>query len=140
MNNEHQRLYALTEHILGLMQTNSGAIPFHDWMKAALYEPKLGYYESEKIFGKQGDFTTAAAMGSWLSLGFADSIYQSWKALGKPNDWTLIEQGGGNGDLICDILDALKVHGIQPTQVFAVEPAPNLGNAKRTTAKNVALM
>ena len=136
MNNEHQRLYALTEHILGLMQANGGAISFHDWMQAALYEPKLGYYESEKIFGKQGDFTTAAAMGSWLSLAFADSIYQSWKALNEPKDWTLIEQGGGNGDLICDVLDALKSHGIQPTQVFAVETSAQLRQRQANNCKN----
>ncbi|MDQ6984047.1 MAG: SAM-dependent methyltransferase, partial [Ghiorsea sp.] len=68
MDNEHQRLYTLTEHILSLMQNKGGAISFYDWMQAALYQPKLGYYESESIFGKAGDFTTAAAMGSWLSM------------------------------------------------------------------------
>ncbi len=126
MNNEHQRLYALTEHILGLMQTNGGAISFHDWMKAALYEPKLGYYESEKIFGKQGDFTTAAAMGNWLALGFAESISKGWEALGQPQAWTLIEQGGGNGDLLVHVLQALSEQDLVPSQIFAVETSEQL--------------
>ena len=136
MNNEHQRLYALTEHILGLMQQKGGAISFHDWMRAALYEPKLGYYESERIFGAQGDFATAAAMGSWLALGLADSIYQAWSALGQPNEWSLIEQGGGNGDVMCDVLNALKAHDIQPSRIFAVEISEQLRQRQEDNYKN----
>jgi len=126
MNNEHQRLYALTEHILGLMQSNGGAVSFHDWMQAALYESKLGYYESESIFGKAGDFTTAAAMGSWLSMGFAESINKAWQAMGKPDDWTLLEQGGGNGDLLCNTLDQLVTLGLTPPHIIAVETSAQL--------------
>ena len=126
MNNEHQRLFALTEHILGLMQAKSGAIAFHDWMRAALYQPRLGYYESEKIFGEQGDFTTAAAMGNWLALGFAESIGKSWKALGQPQNWTLIEQGGGHGDLLVHVLQALATQHIQPHKIIAVEISEKL--------------
>ncbi len=126
MNNEHQRLYALTEHILGLMRANGGAISFHDWMQAALYQPKLGYYESERIFGKEGDFTTATAMGNWLALGFAESINKAWRAMGEPSEWTLLEQGGGNGDLLCNTLTQLAKQGLTPTQMIAVETSEQL--------------
>jgi SAM-dependent MidA family methyltransferase len=133
MNNEHQRLYALTEHILELMQTNGGAISFHDWMHAALYQPKLGYYESERIFGKEGDFTTATAMGNWLSLGFAESISKAWRAMGEPSDWTLLEQGGGNGDLLCNTLTHLAKQGLFPSQIIAIETSEQL---RQRQAKN----
>ncbi|MDQ7057799.1 MAG: SAM-dependent methyltransferase [Ghiorsea sp.] len=126
MDNEHQRLYTLTEHILSLMQNKGGAISFYDWMQAALYQPKLGYYESESIFGKAGDFTTAAAMGSWLSMGFAESINKAWQAMGKPVDWTLLEQGGGNGDLLCNTLDQLVTLGLIPPHIIAVETSAQL--------------
>ncbi|MDX8388175.1 MAG: SAM-dependent methyltransferase [Ghiorsea sp.] len=126
MNNEHQRLYALTEHILNLMQKNGGPVSFQTWMNTALYEPKLGYYESEEVFGKEGDFTTASAMGSWLALGFAETIQKSWVSLGSPDTWTLIEQGGGSGDLLCNTLSALIDLGIEPSQVIAVETSEQL--------------
>ena len=126
MNNEHQRLYTLTEHILSLMQADGGAISFHDWMQAALYQPKLGYYESEEVFGKSGDFTTAAAMGSWLSMGFAESINKAWQAMGEPNHWTLLEQGGGNGDLLCNTLVQLATLGLTPPHIIAVETSEQL--------------
>ncbi len=133
MNNEHQRLYALTEHILTLMQTQGGAISFHDWMQAALYQPKLGYYESERIFGKDGDFTTATAMGDWLALGFAEVIHKSWHALGQPKDWILIEQGGGSGDLLASVLTALLSYDMQPTHIYAVEISTQLQDRQRET-------
>ena len=126
MNNEHQRLYTLTEFILGLMQKSGGAIPFQSWMNAALYAPKLGYYESETIFGKAGDFTTAAAMGNWLALAFAESIHKSWSALGQPKSWTLIEQGGGSGTLLVNILKELQKHDNMPSKTIAVETSAQL--------------
>ncbi len=126
MNNEHQRLYALTEHILNLMQETGGPISFQHWMQAALYAPELGYYESEEVFGKEGDFTTAAAMGPWLALGFAETIHKSWLALDKPNSWTLIEQGGGSGELLCNTLSALKKYNLKPSHVIAVETSAQL--------------
>ncbi|MDX8383659.1 MAG: SAM-dependent methyltransferase [Ghiorsea sp.] len=126
MNNEHQRLYALTEHILGLMQSNAGAISLQSWMQAALYAPKLGYYESEQVFGKGGDFTTATAMGDWLALGFAETIHKSWQALGEPMAWTLVEQGGGSGDLLVNTLRALADLKLQPSHIIAVEKSEQL--------------
>jgi len=132
---EHQRLYKLTEHILELMQKNEGAIPFQNWMQAALYEPKLGYYESEVVFGQSGDFTTASAMGSWLALGFAETIQKSWEALGKPKLWTLIEQGGGSGDLLCNTLTALEDFDLKPSQVIAVETSEQLRERQKNNFK-----
>jgi len=132
MSNEQQRLYALTEHILELMQSHQGPISFQTWMDAALYAPKLGYYESEQVFGQSGDFTTATAMGQWLALGFAHSIQQSWLALGQPTSWTLIEQGGGSGDLMCAVLDKLGQLGVLPSQVIEVEKSEQLRRRQHT--------
>lgn len=126
MNNTHQRLVALTEHILQKMQQQDGAISFHDWMQAALYQPDLGYYQREEVFGAQGDFTTATAMGKWLALGLADTIKKSWEALGSPQQWTLIEQGGGTGVLLCHVLEALRDSGLLVPSIYAVETSQTL--------------
>lgn len=133
MNNTQQRLFALTEHLLLQMANHGGAISFQDWMQAALYQPGLGYYQREEVFGAQGDFTTSTAMGKWLALGFVESIKKSWEALGKPQDWTLIEQGGGTGILLSDVLTKLEDIGLNPSQVFAVETS----NSLRERQKNL---
>jgi len=131
MNNTHQRLFALTEHLLQQMANNGGAISFQDCMQAALYQPGLGYYQREEVFGEQGDFTTSTAMGKWLALGFVESIKKSWEALGKPQNWTLIEQGGGTGILLTNVLTTLQDIGLTPSHVFAVETSDSLRNRQQ---------
>lgn len=98
-----------------------GWMPFDAFMAQALYEPGLGYYESARVFGAAGDFVTAPELGPWLSLAVADFIQWGWEALGRPADWSLIEQGGGSGRLLCDVMAELARRGLAPARVIAVE-------------------
>lgn len=99
-----------------------GRIGFDSFMQSALYEPELGYYESATAFGEEGDFVTAADMGSWLALGLSDLIAWGWQRMGEPQDWCLLEQGGGSGCLLCDVVRTLKTLDIHmPSQIMEVE-------------------
>ena len=40
-----------------------GGIPFSRFMELALYEPGLGYYETQKEVGLGGDFFTSVSVG-----------------------------------------------------------------------------
>ena len=57
---EQERSAALSARIGAEIDRRGGFLPFDDFMRMALYEPDLGYYNttSEK-FGPAGDFTTA---------------------------------------------------------------------------------
>jgi len=102
-------------------------LPFDAFMQAALYEPGLGYYESKAIFGKDGDFVTAADMGPWLSLGFSDLIFSAWRQMGEPDDWTLLEQGGGSGRLLASVLSLIAQFSMQPpARTISVERSAQL--------------
>jgi len=103
-----------------------GWIPFEAFMRAALYEPKLGYYESSHVFGEKGDFVTGVDMGSWLALGFADLIEWGWRELGSPDDWAVVEQGGGSGRLISTVLALLKERGLLPARVVAIDASSEM--------------
>lgn len=104
-----------------------GWIPFDRYMQAALYEPGLGYYESAEVFGSEGDFVTGADLGPWLAKGFADLVAWGWQALGQPGDWTLLEQGGGNGALMCGVLHELEAHDVpMPGRIIAVETSARM--------------
>lgn len=99
-----------------------GFIPFDRFMRTALYEPDLGYYESARVFGAKGDFVTAPEMGPWLALGLADLVYWGWQQLGRPADWTLLEQGTGQGRLLADLLGLIaQLDMTPPARVIAVE-------------------
>lgn len=104
-----------------------GLLPFDAFMRAALYEPGLGYYESEKIFGADGDFVTAPDLGPWLSFGLYDLVTWGCQQFGDAPGWTLMEQGSGSGRLLLALLKLLSEHPeLMPAQVISVEQSPRL--------------
>lgn len=116
----------------GRIRAAGGWIPFDEFMHAALYEPKLGYYENRQVLGEQGDFVTATSMGRWLSLALMDLIDWGWHSLGSPDRWCLIEQGGGEGQLLVDVVQLVREHGLrEPAQVIAVEASEQMRERQR---------
>ncbi|HKI61530.1 MAG TPA: SAM-dependent methyltransferase [Mariprofundaceae bacterium] len=104
-----------------------GMLPFNEFMRAALYEPSLGYYETKDIFGEHGDFVTAPDLGPWLELGLCDLLLWGWANLGCPTEWVLIEQGGGSGRLLVGVLNQLAGHNISmPSRIIEVECSSHL--------------
>jgi len=108
------------------VQASNGFLSFEAFMRMALYEPKLGYYESEHVFGKAGDFVTGADLGPWLAMGFADLMVWGWQELGQPEQWVLLEQGGGTGRLLTQVLKILKQQNIVFPEVIAVETSASM--------------
>jgi SAM-dependent MidA family methyltransferase len=82
----------------------SGPIPFHEFMEAALYHPELGYYRRARDsfgdpFGKTGDFYTAEQLQPVFGILIAARIREMFRALGSPPDFTVVELGAGRGEM-----------------------------------------
>jgi len=123
----------LTNHIRQRIDDAGGWIPFDVFMRDALYAPDLGYYESAEVFGKSGDFVTGPDMGSWFALALADLVHWGWQQMGNPAQWSLIEQGGGSGELICELIQSLERMGSPlPTRTIAVEASEHMRQRQRT--------
>ena len=79
MNELEQRIHAEI--------AEKGGIPFSRFMERALYEPGLGYYETQREVGRSGDFYTSVSVGSLygelLAFQFADWL---WRLMG-PCNW-----------------------------------------------------
>ncbi len=117
----------LETHIRRHIDAHGGSIGFDDFMRMALYEPGLGYYETAPVFGAGGDYVTATDMGPWLACGFFDLLHWGWRSLGSPRQWTLIEQGGGHGGLLCQLLNLLQDADMPaPTHVIEIETSEHL--------------
>ncbi len=97
----------------------AGAIPFARFMELALYHPTFGYYTSrpttdaapasgEERIGFSGDFYTSSDVHPLLGHALARQVRQIDDLLGRPDPFTLIEQGGGKGLLARDLLSALE--------------------------------
>ncbi len=98
----------LTRIISGLIK-DKGPITFVEFMEMALYHPGLGYYTSGKeVWGGGGDYITNADAGPVFTKLIARQIEEMWRALSAPEDFTLIEAGGGRGLILKGILNSLK--------------------------------
>jgi len=101
-------------------------------MRQALYAPGMGYYETGQVFGAEGDFITGVDTGPWLALGFADLIEWGWHQLGEPDVWTLVEQGGGEGRLLSDVVNLLSEKNMDmPSSVYAIERSTQMGQRQQ---------
>ena len=84
-----------------------GPITFRDFMQTALYDPELGYYNTERLkIGAQGDYYTSSnvhpAFGAVLARAFAEL----WAGSDEP--LTIVEMGPGTGQLATDVLAAMR--------------------------------
>ncbi|MFY9554897.1 MAG: SAM-dependent methyltransferase [Blastocatellia bacterium] len=84
-----------------------GPITFRDFMHSALYEPELGYYNTERLkIGAEGDYYTSSnvhhAFGAVLARAFAEL----WADFSEP--LTIVELGSGTGQLAFDVLSAMR--------------------------------
>jgi len=80
-------------------------ITFAHYMDLALYHPACGYYTTQAVqMGKQGDFFTSVHLGKDFAELLAEQFVQMWEILGKPQPFTLVEMGAGQGFLASDLL------------------------------------
>jgi SAM-dependent MidA family methyltransferase len=86
-----------------------GPISFARFMELALYHPEHGYYASGRAsIGRRGDFFTSVSVGPLFGKLLAAQFAEIWEKLGRPNDFTLLEQGAHDGAFAVDVLRALR--------------------------------
>lgn len=103
----------------------SGPISFARFMELALYDPGDGYYASGRVrIGKQGDFFTNVSVGAFFGRLLAGQFVEVWDRLGKPDDFTVVEQGAHDGTLAADVLEALQELLPGGFRYLIVEPTP----------------
>lgn len=112
-----------------------GPIGFDEFMAVALYHPESGYYASETSrTGRGGDFFTSVSVGPVFGRLVAAQAAAVWDALGRPHDFTLVEQGANDGQLMADVLASLQRDrpDCRPHAVL-VEPLARLREAQSRT-------
>jgi SAM-dependent MidA family methyltransferase len=108
-----------------------GPIGFDEFMAVALYHPCGGYYAADKPrTGRRGDFFTNVSVGPVFGKLLAAQFIEMREQLGNPDNFTLVEQGANDGQLLADILSAWS--GPLP-RVVMVEPLPGLRTRQQKT-------
>ncbi len=82
-----------------------GPITFHDWMKAALYDPVGGYYRRAdlKRWGREGDYRTSPERSELFTATFARYFAKLYDELQRPSHWTIVEAGAGSGTFFASV-------------------------------------
>jgi SAM-dependent MidA family methyltransferase len=89
-----------------------GPMPFSRFMEIALYHPQLGYYRrGQKVFGREGDFYTAAQLQPVFGRLLA-CVFQQLGAPAQPDGRVIvIDWGAGQSDLR-EVLDSFDYRAI----------------------------
>ena len=87
-----------------------GPITFHDWMKAALYDPVDGYYQRSDLarWGREGDYRTSPERSELFAATFARYFAKLYDELHRPGRWAIVECGAGNGMFAFGVLQTLS--------------------------------
>jgi SAM-dependent MidA family methyltransferase len=119
-----------------------GPISFARFMEQALYHPEHGYYGSGRCtIGRRGDYFTSVSVGPLFGKLLAGQFAEIWEALGRPDDFVIVEQGAHHGEFATDVLEALRTG--QP-EFFAilryriVEPFPILRQRQESVLRPFA--
>ncbi|HEY0098490.1 MAG TPA: SAM-dependent methyltransferase [Pyrinomonadaceae bacterium] len=91
----------------------TGAISFRDWMAAALYDEREGYYcrPDRTRWGRPdsgGDYRTSPELSPLFAATFARYFAALYSELGSPVEWTILEAGAGAGDFARVLLETLE--------------------------------
>ena len=119
----------LIEAIREQIAAAGGAIPFHDYMQAALYTPGLGYYAAgSSKFGAAGDFVTAPEISSLFAECLAEALSP---VLTSRPQWDLLEAGAGSGILAARLLQDWQVQDCLPRHYYILELSGDLRERQR---------
>src|ERR1041384_67693 len=84
---------------------SDGPITFRDFMQAALYDPELGYYATERLkIGSSGDYYTSSNVHPAFGALLAKAFVELW----VDSPLTLVEIGAGTGCLALDVLSTIR--------------------------------
>ena len=78
-----------------------GRVTFAEFMEAALYDPRGGYYTGA---GPDVDYYTSPAAHPAFGALIAVQLSRMWEALGRPGCFTAVEMGAGGGLLARDVV------------------------------------
>ncbi len=115
-----------------------GPLTFENFMEMVLYEPKLGYYATDKIeIGRAGDFYTSQHVHSIFGSMLGKQIKEMWELMGKPRSFFAVEPGAGIGYTCKDILDYMNKEGLLNSIAYVIiEKNPFMQRKQKNLLEN----
>lgn len=86
-----------------------GPMTVEAFMRLCLHDPEFGYYATRPALGEGGDFITAPLVSQMFGELIGLWAVETWRHLGRPAPFRLVEVGPGDGTLFSDMLRAAKL-------------------------------
>jgi len=133
---------ALKERLAARIR-DEGPITFRHFMAMALYEPRLGYYWSDRpLIGREGDYLTSPEVSPVFGVMVGRQLREMWELMGSPARWDIVELGAGNGTLCRDLLRWARQRApelFEASKYGIVEPIPSLETRQRRILESESL-
>lgn len=107
----------------------TGPLTVAEYMNICLNHDQYGYYKSQKIFGREGDFITAPEISQIFGELLAIWLLTAWQQQNSPEKFILCEAGPGRGTLMYDVLRTitkLNQQMLTCATIILVENSPKL--------------
>jgi SAM-dependent MidA family methyltransferase len=85
-----------------------GPISIASFMEISLNDKKYGYYRKKMPLGSKGDFVTSPDISQIFGEIIGIWILDIWIKLNEPDNFQIVDLGGGRGTLLKDISRVLK--------------------------------
>lgn len=119
-----------------------GPITFREFMAAALYHPRYGYYTSgAEATTRGGDYVTSPEVHPVFGAMVAKQMLELWDGMSRPARFDVVEQGDGSGALARDVLRwaAGEAKFAAAMRYRIVEPNARLREAQRRTLEDAGV-
>ena len=104
----------------------TGPMTVADYVTRCLHDPKDGYYATRPALGAGGDFITAPLVSQMFGELIGLWAVETWRRLGAPERFRLVEVGPGDGTLMDDALRAAR---LAPDFLQRLRPDPDRASA-----------
>ena len=118
-----------------------GPVSIADYMSRCLHDPHFGYYATRPALGEDGDFITAPLVSQMFGELIGLWAVETWRRLGAPSHFLLVEAGPGDGTLMSDALRAARLAPdfIEAAELWLVETSDPLIRSQRLALADAPL-
>ena len=111
----------------------TGPMSMADYMSACLHDPADGYYATRPALGAKGDFITAPLVSQMFGELIGLWMVETWRQMGAPAAFRLVEMGPGDGTLMSDLLRVARLDSgfLGAADVWLIETSAPLVDRQR---------
>ena len=124
------------------MLKNNTRVPLDKFIEKSLFDKSKGYYMVKNPIGYKGDFITSPNVSVMFSEMIAIWIISFWKKIGSPKKINIVELGGGNGEMMFQIIKTIKKFEKfeQSAKFIILDKSPFLKNMQKIKMKNMNIV